>query len=65
MSLLTHPDAGGDQKNFKTINLAYQILTNDAAREANNIYGLDEIEKLWTKKLKSKFFICKNEIFLW
>ena len=46
MSMLTHPDAGGDEKFFKTINRAYQILTNDAAREAYNIFGLDEAEKL-------------------
>ena len=33
MSLLTHPDAGGEEF-FKTINRANQILKNDAAREA-------------------------------
>ena len=43
-SLLTHPDAGGDEEFCKTINRAYQILTNDAAREAY-IFGLDEAEK--------------------
>ena len=32
-SLLTHPDAGGDEESFKTINRAYQVPTNDAARE--------------------------------
>ena len=31
MSLLTHPDAGADEEIFKTINRAYQILTDDAA----------------------------------
>ena len=46
MSLLTHPDAGGDEEFFKTINRAYQILTNYAAREAYNIFGLDEAEKV-------------------
>ena len=46
MSLLTHPDAGGDEKLFKTINRAYLFLTNDAAREANNIFGLDQAEKV-------------------
>ena len=45
MSLLTHHDAGGDKEFFKTINRAYQIPTNDAAREAYNIFGLDEAEK--------------------
>ena len=45
MSLLTHPDAAGDKEFFKTINGTYQILTNDAAREAYNIFGLDEAEK--------------------
>ena len=37
---------GGDKKFVKTINRAYQILTNDAAREAYNIFGLDEAEKV-------------------
>ena len=47
MSLLTHPDAGGDEEFFNTINRAYQILMNDGAREAyNNFVGLDEAEKL-------------------
>ena len=46
MSLLTHPGAGGDKELFKTINRAYQILTNDAAREAYNIFGFDEAEKV-------------------
>ena len=32
MSLLTYPDAVGDKEFFKTINWAYQSLTNDAAR---------------------------------
>ena len=44
MSLLTHPDAGGDEEFFKTINRAYQILMNDGAREA--ISG-------WTRQRKS------------
>ena len=46
MSLLTHHDAGGDEEFFKTINRAYQILMNDGAREAYNIFGLDEAEKV-------------------
>ena len=46
MSLLTHPDAGGDEEFFKTINRAYQILINDGAREAYNNFGLDEAEKV-------------------
>ena len=45
MSLLTHPDAGGDDKFLKTINRAYQIPTNDAARQAYNIFEHDEAEK--------------------
>ena len=41
--LLTHPDAGGDEEFFKTINRrAYQILTNDVAREMHNIFGPHE-----------------------
>ena len=46
MSLLTHPDAGGDKKKFKTINWANQIMTNDPAREAYNKFGLREAEKV-------------------
>ena len=46
MSMLTLSDAGGDEKLFKTLNRAYQNLTNDAAREAYNIFGLDEAEKV-------------------
>ena len=46
MSLLTHPDAGGDKDFFKTINRAYQILMNDGAREAYNNFGPDEVEKV-------------------
>ena len=46
MSLLTHPDAGGDEKFFETINRAYQILMNDGAQEAYNNFGLDEAEKV-------------------
>ena len=45
MSLLTHPDTGGYEEFFKTINRAYQILMNDGAREAYNNFGLDEAEK--------------------
>ena len=46
MSLLAHPDAGGDEEFLKTINRAYQILMNDGAREAYNNFGLDEAEKV-------------------
>ena len=38
--------SGGDEEIFKTINRAYQILINDAAREAYNIFGLDEAGKI-------------------
>ena len=44
--LLTHPDACGDEKFFKTIIRAYQILMIDGAREAYNNFGLDEAEKV-------------------
>ena len=44
ISLLTHPDAGSDKEFLKTSNRAYQSLTNDAAREAYNIFGLEEAE---------------------
>ena len=55
---MTHPDAGGDEGFFKTINRAYQILMNDGAREAYNIFGLDEAEKVMNdKKLIPKLFI--------
>ena len=50
MSLLTQPDAGGDEEYFKLINRAYQIITRDAAREAYNIIGLDEAEKVMNNK---------------
>ena len=33
-----------DKEFFKTINRAYQILTNVAARKAYNIFGLDKAE---------------------
>ena len=46
ISLLTHPDAGGDEEFFKTINRSYQILMNDGAREAYNNFGLDDAEKV-------------------
>ena len=45
LSLLKHPDAGGDKGFFKTIIRANQILTNDAAREAYNIFGIDKAGK--------------------
>ena len=45
MSLLTHHDAGGDEEFFKTTNWAYQFLIKGGAREAYNIFGLDEAEK--------------------
>ena len=50
MSLLTHPYADGDEEFFKTINRAYQILTNDAARNAYNIFELDEAEKVMSNQ---------------
>ena len=50
MSLLTHPDDRGDEKFFKTTNWAYQILIKDVAREAYNIFGLDEAEKFMNNK---------------
>ena len=43
--MLKHPVADGDEQFFKTINRAYQILKNDAARESN-IFVLDELEKV-------------------
>ena len=46
MSLLTHTDAVGNEEFFETINWTYQILTNDAAREVHNVFGLDEAEKV-------------------
>ena len=46
MGLLMHPDAGGGEKFFKTTNRAYQILTNDAVPEAQNVFGLEEAEKV-------------------
>ena len=40
MSLLTHSNTGRDEEFFKTINRAYHILKNVAAREACNIFDL-------------------------
>ena len=57
MSLLTHPNAGSDEESFKTINGAYRILTNNAAREAYDIYGLDEAEKVMNNQNIIKLFI--------
>ena len=50
MSLLTYHDAVANKELFKTINWAYQIGTNDAAREVHNIFGLDETEKVTNNK---------------
>ena len=50
MSMLTHPDAAGDQEFFKNINRAYQILTNNEAREAYNKIGLEEAEKFMSNQ---------------
>ena len=63
MRLLTHPDAGGDDVFFKTINQAYQILINDGAREAYNIFGLDFSEKLLTTKTDKKLFLGNYNFF--
>ena len=46
MTLLTHPDAGGDEEFLETIIRAYQTLMNDGAREAYNNFGLDKAEKV-------------------
>ena len=44
------PDVDGDKKFFKTINRLNQTLTNDAAREAYNIFGIDEVDKVMNDK---------------
>ena len=46
MSLLMHPDAGDNKEIFKTNNRENQILTNDMAREAYNIFRLEKAEKV-------------------
>ena len=46
MSLLTDPAASGDKEFFKAINRAYQILSNDAMRQAYIIFGLEEAENI-------------------
>ena len=48
MSLLTHPDASGDDVFFNTINRANQILTNDAAQEAYKLFSFGEAKKVMT-----------------
>ena len=60
---MTHPDSGGDEEFFKTINRAYQILTNNAAREAYNIFGLDKAEKVTKDKNWSFKFPYETTIF--
>ena len=45
MSLLMHHD-GGDEEFFMTFNRAHQIMKIDAAREAYNIFGVHEAEKV-------------------
>ena len=47
---VTHPNAGGDEYFFKTINLAFQNMTDNAAQEAYNIFTLDEAEKVMNDK---------------
>ena len=49
MNLLTQPDASKDEF-FKTMNQLYQILINDAAREAYIRFGRDEEEKIINNK---------------
>ena len=58
MSLLTHPDAGVDEEFFMTINGAFQILTNDAAREAYilNLKGKKVRNEEFDESLKK--FLC-------
>ena len=61
MRLLTHPDAGGDEEFFKTINQGYQILTNDTARELYNIF--DEAKKLWITKTDNQTLYLQLQTF--
>ena len=63
MTLLTHPDVGGDKKFFKTIKQAYQILTNDAPQEAYNIFGQDKAETPIDDKNCYLNFQCKSTNF--
>ena len=49
ISLLKNPDADGYKDIFKTINLAYQILTN-RAREDLNIFEFHEAESVLNNK---------------
>ena len=62
MSLLTHPDAGGDEEFFKTVNRAYQILMNDGAREAYNNFGLDETEKFMNDENCYKSYFTERAV---
>ena len=65
MNMLTHPDAGGDEEFFMTINRLYQILTNDAEPEAYNIFRLDEAEKVMKQpKLINKLSIWSYKLFV-
>ena len=49
MNLLTQPDAGEDEL-FKTMKRLYQILINDAAREAYKRFGRDEEKRIINKE---------------
>ena len=50
MSLFTHPGSSGEEKFFKIIKTAYQILTIVRRGNLTTYVGLRRQEKLWTKK---------------
>jgi DnaJ family protein A protein 2 len=43
LSLVHHPDRGGDEHKFKEINAAYEILSDEEKRKAYDKYGLDGV----------------------
>jgi DnaJ family protein A protein 2 len=43
LSLVHHPDRGGDEHKFKEINAAYEILSDESKREAYDKYGIDGV----------------------
>lgn len=43
LSLIHHPDRGGDEHKFKEINAAYEILSDEEKRKAYDKYGLEGV----------------------
>jgi DnaJ homolog subfamily A member 2 len=44
LTLVHHPDKGGDENTFKEINAAYEVLSNKEKRELYDKYGLEGVK---------------------